>query len=322
MKYNIFIILFVVLNISGWQEILPLYYLIFGIHIILISLFKIGVHHYLLLGLFILMCWSTLYFGISSIALFVGYSSVLVVLHDRNFKLSKALLIAVLLFMIIHSILLRGNSRYIGVFESVNLQLYLAFFIVTALLGDTRSLKATFLGSVFILYFLYLSDSRSGIILLVLFLWDRLTIKNSIVLVVLLIPVLLYFSDIFISERMLNEEASFNTRYYLLQEGINEVARWKMVPAGFGYSTDFAQRITNNPIMHLHNDLITMLLDTGLLGCIYFFILTRRLFKLNLGLSMILAYISSSLHGYLFLLPLIILVKATSIRRNQELISI
>lgn len=265
------------------------------------------------------MCWSTLDFGMSAIALFVACSVTLVVLYDRKFKLSKLLLFFMLLLMVMHSILYRGTTRYIGIFDSVNLQLYLAFFIMTAILRENRSLIFTFLGSAVILYFLSLADSRSGLILLILFLWDRLTIKNSVVLVVLLTPVLFYYSDIVISDRMLNEEASLNTRYYLLQEGMGELARWKMIPAGFGYSTNFAQNITGNPVMHLHNDLITLLLDLGFLALIYGLILIRRLFKIDLSISMILAYLSCLLHGYLFLLPIIILVRASSIRNKHDL---
>lgn len=277
--------------------------------------------------------------------MFSNFYFLLISLRKKLFDNSFLMFFIFSSIIILSNIVLLSNSsfydndRFLGLMYNVNQNVYLVGFCliyihyfaqkfqnfrVTLIMVDIFLLLLSFL-------FLYYSDSRSCLLIVLFFIVSILRLEYKSIFVILF---LFIFSASFFS-RFINldfgrlfdpDDPSILTRLNLQTDFIEESANSFLMPHGPNSATIYVKNVTNRDEFHLHNDFLAYLFNYGFIFIAYLFLIIRILSSISKksplkNIMVFLFYFSSLFHGYLMTffisIPLIFII--SKIKNNENL---
>lgn len=245
------------------------------------------------------------------------------IIHENVMQLSfmyvSASIIFINIFFSFFSFFYTSEGRFLGILMNVNMSVYLvSFSIIYVFIFFKNKVKYRLLLFIsFLLLFLYLfivSQSRSFIFALLVFIYmgrDIIRLKyivfSATIALILMINTNLINLDRFLANnRLSSKEPSYVTRSYVYQRLLSKIASSNGQPNGPYADQLFVNKITTKKGMHAHNDILKYIYDYSIFFIfflIFFFSKTlsgNRIFILD-RILLLIFYMSTSLHGYLFL---------------------
>ena len=232
-----------------------------------------------------------------------------------------------------------NNDRFLGLMFNVNENVYLVGFCLiyihyfaqkfqnfrlTLFIIDILLLLLSFL-------FLYYSDSRSCILIVLFFIVSILRVEYKSIFVILFIFI---FSAAFFS-RFINldfgrlfdpDDPSILTRINLQTDFIEESANSFLMPHGPNSANIYVKNVTNRDEFHLHNDFLAYLFNYGFIFITYLFLIIKiisSIFKKSTlkNILVFLFYISSIFHGYFitFFITIPFILILAKIKQNEDM---
>lgn len=206
------------------------------------------------------------------------------------------ILISILVFALLIYSFVEREDRFAGFYHTPNQSLYIVQWGIIYLSLNSHKNWIKFILLLISVYFVLISGSRSGLIFTVVLTYFTIGLRGLVACMLLAVPLLLEMSLRITTV----EDESTITRLWILENLLSELRSAELFGNGIGYTRSFVRELSGNPIMHAHNDLLTLLLDTGFIGVIIIFkTFMTQAYSIRRTLLFML-FLSGMIHGYLF----------------------